>query len=197
MTLVRVCVLAPILGSACTVAPPRNLTLAAASSQDPEPPTQPAQRVLLEGSAIPIARLTLDFDGLADDSRSEDATGWGVRAGFGDRERSAGLLFQSFRSDDGLLDADVVSFDFDVRTSLESEVPMMYLRAGASVGFAWLDTRGLESNSELSTQLRLGFDVQPSAWLHVNADLGGILFGSPGETAGYGTFFSIGAALVF
>jgi hypothetical protein len=186
--------------AACTVAPPRDVLFAATAPQEPADTTGEGhwgERTIVEASVIPIAELTRDFDGLHDDARSEDATGWGVRAAVGDHERSAGVLFQSLRSDDGLLDADVVSFDFDVRTSLESEAPMLWLRAGAGVGFAWLDTRALESTSELSTQLRVGLDFEPSPHFVIGASLGGILFGSPGDTEAYGTFFSAGVALVF
>ena len=187
------------LPCACTIGPPPQHVLPEATSpQDPASgPGQWGERVLFEATAAPVALLTRDFDGLPDNSRSEDATGWGVRAGIGDLERSAGVLFQSFRSDGDLLDADVVSLDFDVRTSLESEVPMLFMRAGASVGVAFLDTVGIESDSELATQLRLGIDFQPSPRFLLDMSIGGIVFGTPGETEGYGSFLSVGGALVF
>ena len=194
----RAALLASLL-SACSVAPPpRHVQVGATAPQEPATgPGRWGDRVLFEGIAAPIARLTRDFDGVPDNSRSEDATGWGVRAGIGDRERSAGVLFQSFHSDGDLLDADVVSLDFDVRTSLEAEVPMLFLRASGAFGFALLDGLAIESDSELATQLRIGLDFQPSERFLLDMSIGGIVFGTPGETEGYGTFFSVGGALVF
>src|SRR5688572_2905703 len=105
MQLPRACALVSMLTPACTLPPPRNVLVDATASQEPAPEAAEGwSRTRLEASVIPIAELTRDFDGVAEGSRSEDATGWGVRAGIGDAERSAGLLFQSFRSDGELLD---------------------------------------------------------------------------------------------
>jgi hypothetical protein len=199
MSPLRACLFVSLLGSACTVAPPRDLTFAAAAPQDRAPTDAGrwGERVVVDGIAIPVAQLTLDFDGLADNSRSEDGSGYGARVGIGDAERSAGVMFQALRSDDDLLDANVVLFDFDVRASLESEVPMFFARAGAGIGIGWLDTTGDDAGGRLASQLRLGLDFQPVPWFAVNTSICGILFGSPGETEAYGTFLSVGAVLVF
>ena len=90
MTLACRALLLASVPCACTLAPPpQHLPRWSTAPQEPASgPGQWGERVLFEANAAPVAQLTRDFDGLPDNSRSEDATGWGVRAGIGDQERS-------------------------------------------------------------------------------------------------------------
>ena len=73
---------------------------------------------------------------------------------------------------------------------------MFWARAGGGFGSAWIDMPG-RSTSQLEAQLRIGLDFQPSPRVMIDVSFGGILLGHFGETEAYGTFASLGAALVF
>lgn len=198
----RACLFVSLLGCACTVAAPRHPTFAATAAQDPPPPAEGGgdewgERLLLEAAVIPGAWLTRDLDG-ASNPDSEDATGFAARVATGNAEQSFGVLYQRFEADDGALDLDTLSLDFDVRTSLAEEGPsLFFLRAGASIGGAWLDLPVRDADTELNAQLRIGVDFQPTRWLQLGASFGGIVIGHPGGTQAYGTFLTAGFALVF
>ncbi len=203
MPSLRACLFVSLLGSACTVAAPRHLTLAAPAPQEAQPPAEAGsdkwgERLLLEAAVIPGAWLTRDLDGGLSNPDAEDAAGFAARVATGNAEQSFGVLYQRFEADGGALDLDTLSLDFDVRTSLAEEGPsLFFLRAGASVGGAWLDLPVRDPGTELNAQLRIGVDFQPTRWLQVGASFGGIIVGHPGDTQAYGTFLTAGLALVF
>lgn len=184
---------------------------ACASTQDRPPPPRPrppetrrfdeprgryGDRFVLEASAIPGAWLSLDRDGGADAIDTGDGTGYGLRAALGNRDQSVGLAWQGFASDG--LDAQALGLDVDVRRRLEDGLEWFHVRAGGGFGAAWLDASADPTVGNTGTaQLRIGLDFQPHERFLLSASFGGIAFGRPGETEAYGTFFTLGAGIVF
>ena len=156
------------------------------------------QRVLLEANAIPAAWLTRDLDGTSVEPEAEDAYGYGLRFGIGNADQSIGVLAQGFHTDAEVFDAATLGLDTDVRTPLDKEGPQwFFLRAGATLGSAWLDPVDDDAGMQLAAQLRLGIDFQPAERFLLHVGFGGIVFGHPGETEVYGTFVTVGGGLVF
>ncbi len=156
------------------------------------------ERWLVEAHAIPAAWLTRDVDGTDTDPDAEDAAGWAVRAAAGNRDQSVGVLFQDFRGDAAALDVAAVSLDTDVRACIDRDgTGMFFARAAAGVGAAWLDVPADDPGGQLQAQLRLGLEFQPSEHLILGASFGGLIVGHPGETEAYGTFVTVGGAVVF
>lgn len=184
---------------------------ACATPQDPLPPTryrppeqrpQPddhgrfGQRFVVEANAIPGAWLSLDRDGGADALDTGDGSGYGVRMAVGNVDQSIGLAWQGFATDG--LDAHVLGLDVDVRRPIGDGLDLLFVRAGAGFGVAWLDAIDDPALGNTGTaQLRLGLDFQPNERFLLSASFGGIAFGRPGETEAYGTFFQLGLGLVF
>src|SRR5687767_7504468 len=144
----RAAVVVTLSAVACTVPqePPRS-----APRREPryEPMVRAADapagtwgdRMLVEAAAIPAAWLTRDLDGVSSNPDAEDAAGYAVRVAVGNRDQSIGVLAQGFHGDDDGLDAGTVGLDTDVRTPLDRDGPgWFFLRAGAGVGGAFLDT---------------------------------------------------------
>ncbi len=155
-------------------------------------------RVLLEATAIPAAWLTRDRDGTAVEPDAEDAYGYGLRFGLGNRDQSIGVLAQGFHTDTNAFDAATLGLDTDVRTPLDKEGPKwFFLRAGATLGSAWLDPVADDASMQLAAQLRIGIDFQPVPQFLLHVGFGGLVFGHPGETEVYGTFVTVGGGLVF
>ena len=202
MPVVHRSLLALTLVAAACAAPrgPRSML----PPQEPghEPPTPAGgewgSRFVVEATAIPAVWLISDADGVAPGADEINGYGYGLRAAFRSHDQSIGFLYQGFDSDDGGLDVKTLALDFDVRTLLDDGTGILFLRAGAGIGGAWLDNvGGADLGTELATQLRVGIDIQPNARFAIGASLGGILFGHPGETEAYGTFLSLGVSLIF
>lgn len=177
---------------------------ASCASQLPSPRDagggQWGDRVLLEAGAIPAAWLQRDADGGAPDPAEQDGPGYAVRGAVGNADQSVGLLGQAFLTRGGgrSFDAHVLSLDCDVRTPLDRTSDRFFLRAGASLGIAWLDAEDDASlDSEAAAQLRLGIDFEPARAFQLGASLGGIVIGHPNETEAYGTFVTLHATLTF
>lgn len=156
------------------------------------------ERILLEASAIPAAWLTRDLDGVRNNGDATTSSGFGLRLASGNRDQSIGVLWQSLYGDADGLDVDAIGLDVDVRTPIDDTRGRFYLRAGATLGGAWLDDRGggdLEFQG--AAQLRIGLDFQPTHFLQLSPSIGGVVFGHPGETEAYGAIFSLGCGLVF
>jgi hypothetical protein len=117
--------------------------------------------------------------------------------GIGNRTQSVGVMAQVYSGDDGF-DAVVFGFDSDVRARLDRDWPRwLFLRAGASLGGGFYDAGGGTSDTQLMGQLRIGPEFQLTDRLALQASFGGIVFGHPGETEAYGTFFTIGGGVTF
>jgi hypothetical protein len=189
MPTVRLLVLLPL--AACAVAPTPNAPMASE-------PGAWGERVMLEANAIPAAWLTRDLDGTAVEPDAEDAYGYGLRFGIGNRDQSIGVLAQGFHTDADVFDAATLGLDTDVRTRLDKNgLEWFFLRVGATLGGAWLDPVDDKSDMQLAAQLRLGIDVQPTERFLLHVGFGGLVFGHPGETEVYGTFVTVGGGLVF
>lgn len=155
-------------------------------------------RVLVEAMAIPGAWLTRDLDGTRENGDAEDAAGQGLRLSIGNRDQSIGVLWQGLHTDDDTFDVHTLGLDVDVRMPLEDGTEWFFVRAGAGIGAAWLDALADDTlGSTAAAQLRLGLDFQPTPHFMLGASFGGIVFGHPGETDAFGTFVTLGAALVF
>jgi len=152
-------------------------------------------RFVIEANAIPGAWLNLDRDG-GDAIDTGDGSGYGVRMATGNIDQSIGLSWQGFSTD--RLDANVLGLDVDVRRPIGDGLDLLYVRAGAGIGGAWLDAIDDPAlGSTAAAQLRLGLDFQPHERFLLSVSFGGIAFGRPGETEAYGTFFVLGGGLVF
>jgi hypothetical protein len=190
-----------VVGAACTVPPSPSSQLLPSEPQNTAPRggrNEFGNRVLIEGMAIPGVWLTRDGDGGFGSNEHVDGAGYGVRAAAGNHERSVGLLFQQLFTSGDELDAQILSIDVDARTPMEARHRWFWLRAGGSVGCAWMDAAGDEElDRDATFQLRIGVDFQPSDRFLINASFGGIVIGHPGETEAYGSLVTIGAALIF
>lgn len=165
-----------------------------------EPPTAHApsgpygQRWLVELQGIPAAWLTLDAD--EDEvERSVTAYGQGLRLAVGNRDQSIGALYQGFDSGDGF-SLHALSFDVDVRRQIDDGTGLFFVKVGAGFGGAAIDDGG-EQATELTAQLRLGIDFQPTRSLLLGASLGAVGYGHPGETVAYGGLFAVTLGVVF
>lgn len=156
------------------------------------------ERILLEASVIPGAWLVRDLDGVSSNGDSTTSSGFGLRIASGNRDQSIGVLWQSLSGDDDALDVQAVGLDVDVRTPITDTAGLFYLRAGATLGGAWLDAPGeLGLDFQGQAQLRIGIDFEPMHFLRLSPSIGGVVFGHPGETEAYGAIFSLGCSLVF
>ncbi len=155
-------------------------------------------RLLLTATAIPAAWLTRDLDGVASNGDATTSSGFALRAATGNTDQSIGVLWQSLYGDDDAIDAQAVGLDVDVRTPITDDTGRFWLRAGATLGGAWLDLPGGSSRTfAADAQLRFGLDFQPTHFFWVSPTIGGVVFGHPGETEAYGAIFGLDIGLVF
>ena len=161
-------------------------------------PQTMGRQYVVEAMAIPAAWLTRDGDGGVRDVDAEGGAGYGLRCALGSKLQSAGLLYQGFVSDGSVVDAQLLGFDLDVRTSLEESGDAFFLRAAAGIGAAWLeDPIDGSRDAEATAQLRLGFDFEPTPRFLIGASFGGLLIGHAGDLEAYGTFLAFEASLIF
>ncbi|MFN6147059.1 MAG: hypothetical protein ACK5AL_11925 [Planctomycetota bacterium] len=192
---------------------PAVLSLAVAAAAQSEPGFRPARapeftryeigggrwgdRWLIEAQAIPGVWLTLDTDGSAATPPSITAYGQGLRAAYGNRDQSVGLLYQGFRDGDDF-EAHALSLDVDARMPIDDGTKLFWLKAGGGFGGALLDAAfDPDLAGELTGQLRLGIDFQPTRSLLLNFSLGGIGYAHPGETVAYGAIATLSIGFTF
>jgi hypothetical protein len=126
--------------------------------------------------------------------------GYGVRAAFGNRDQSVGVLYQGFDLDGDRTDVafHAVCLDFDVRAYLQERGARFFVQTGGGLGAVWIDyDPQFDDVSDGIAQLRLSLGIEPSPSFSASLGLGGVWFGHPGETEGYGTFLLLSASLNF
>ena len=192
---------------------PAVLSLAVAAAAQSEPGFRPSRapeftryeigggrwgdRWLIEAQAIPGVWLTLDADGNAPTPPRITAYGQGLRAAYGNRDQSVGLLYQGFRDGDDF-EAHALSLDVDARMPIDDGTKLFWLKAGGGFGGALLDAAfDPDLAGELTGQLRLGIDFQPTRSLLLNFSLGGIGYAHPGETVAYGAIATLSLGFTF
>lgn len=155
-------------------------------------------RILVEPMVIPAAWLQRDRDGGATAIDAGNGFGYGLRGAVGNRDQSIGLLYQGLHTDEDEMDVHALGLDVDVRRALDDGTDLFFVKAGVALGGCWLDVVADDTlSSAAMAQLRLGIEFQPTSRFALDANLGGVVFGHPGETEVYGTFLTIGAVLVF
>lgn len=155
-------------------------------------------RWLVEAQAIPGVWLNIDVDGNEPEQPQVTAYGQGLRVAAGNRDQSIGLLYQGYRDTDGALEAHALSLDVDARMLLDDGTGFFWLKAGGGFGGAWLDADfDPDLAGEMTAQLRLGIDFQPTRWLLLNFSLGGLGLAHPGETVAYGGIATISLGISF
>lgn len=131
---------------------------------------------------------------------SADGWGYGVRAAFGNRDQSIGVLYQGFDLDADFASVELhsVYVDFDVRLPLQEGGGKFALQAAGGLGAMWLDYgQRYDDSNEGAAQLRVAFVFEPYPSFSTSLGVGGVWIGHPGNTEGYGTFLLLGAALTF
>lgn len=194
------CLALALLLPACTTisAPPTWSATPTGVQQALDDHGEFGDRILFEAQAIPGAWLTRDLDGVSSNGDSTTSAGFGLRAASGNRDQSIGVLWQSLHGDGDGLDVEALGLDLDVRTPLRDGKGLFWLRAGATLGGAWIDElAGNDREFQGAAQLRLGIDFQPTHWCFFGPSIGGIVLGHPGETEAYGALVTLGGALVF
>jgi hypothetical protein len=161
------------------------------------------ERVVVDVQFVPSAWF--DFDGESPQQPgfevgSADGHGYGLRAAFGNRDQSVGVLYQGFDldGDQASVELHSVYLDFDVRVYLQELDGKLFVQAGAGVGFASLDyDRQFADADEASAQLRVSLGIEPTRTFSAALGFGGAVFGHLGDTEGYGTFLLLDAAVSF
>jgi hypothetical protein len=146
-----------------------------------------------------------DFEGEAPlqpglEAGSADGHGYGLRAAFGNRDQSVGVLYQAFDLDGDATAVELhsVYLDFDVRVYLQEVGGKLFVQSGAGLGAAWIDyDRQFSDVNEGIAQLRVSLGIEPSRHFSAGFGVGGVYFGHLGETEGYGTFLLLGATVNF
>ncbi|MEY3160430.1 MAG: hypothetical protein RIT25_421 [Planctomycetota bacterium] len=130
-----------------------------------------------------------------------DGPGWQLRLAGGNLDQSLGFSYQgmSLDGDRGSLDLHAVYFDADVRVPLEEGGGSMFLTGAAGIGAVMADPDDFDPqwDAELAGQVRLTLDVDVARWMSLGFGGGLVAYGHPGDTAGYGGFFLLGATIVF
>ena len=192
--------LATLATAACAL-PPTHGPVPPWRPQEVGPPGGPqpmGRQCVVEAMAIPAAWLTRDGDGGVRDVDAEGGAGYGLRCALGSKTQSGGLLYQGFVSDGDVVDAQLLGFDFDVRTQLEEGGDAFFLRAAAGIGAAWLeDPVDGSRDAEATAQLRFGFDFEPTSNFLIGASFGGLVIGHAGDLTAYGTFLAFEASFIF
>jgi len=154
-------------------------------------------RWLVEAQAIPGVWLDIDVDGNEPEQPQVTAYGQGLRAAYGNRDQSVGLLYQGFRDGDDF-EAHALSLDVDARMPIDDGTKLFWLKAGGGFGGALLDAAfDPDLSGELTGQLRLGIDFQPTRSVLLNFSLGGIGYAHPGDTVAYGAIATLSLGFTF
>lgn len=164
------------------------------------------ERYLVDAQALPAVWLQPGRgEGLfvAGDKEQAEGAGWAVRGAVGNRDQSIGTMvlgahLEGERSQERL-DVYAVFADFGAEVPLADGPTGFAVRVGCGFGLAHWDyaqaTPGDRTTGALN--LRGGLQFAATPWLGFEVGGGGLVFGHPGDTLGYGTFFEVGVRVTF
>lgn len=137
-----------------------------------------------------------------DDERAEGA-GLTLRGAVGNRDQSIGVMVlgAQLEGEDSRDELDVyaVFADFGAEVPLQDGPSGFAVRVGAGFGLAHWDyaRAAFDDQTTGAANLRGGLQFAPTRWLGFELGGGGLLFGHPGDTLGYGSFVEFGVRLTF
>ncbi len=166
-------------------------------------------RLLVGGMWIPLLSIKPDVDedepnlGLGFDADLEDGAGYGVQAGI---EGEYGTMRGTFVTTEhrehnlgGRARTGLIIAEMNMRVIQSDPRPVQaYFEFGGGLGAAWIDfDRNYSDLWGGAAQVQAHAGLKLGTASKLEAGFAGFMLGYPGETIGYGGYFTLGGSLVF
>lgn len=162
--------------------------------------------VTVEAGYVPVMWINADVESESRSIGSPDldpGSGVTARAGLGTKEQNIGLLYLGTWHDENRAHVDATTqsllLDFLYRSPLTSlgEEATFSLSIGLGMAQLAFDGPYYDDHTTGAVQMRTDVEYPVARPLTLSAGFAGFLWGQPGETVAYGTYFTVGAKLVF